>query len=41
MLKHRSKFFLKEYENTSPHYEAMSRGTWALRTWSATGETKW
>ncbi|KAF5116980.1 hypothetical protein DV495_000556 [Geotrichum candidum] len=27
MLKYRSKFFLKEYENTSPHYEAMSRGT--------------
>lgn len=27
MVQHRSKFFLKEYENTSPHYEAISRGT--------------
>lgn len=26
MLQHRGKLFVKEYENTSPHYEAVSRG---------------
>lgn len=26
MLENRGKLFVKEYENTSPHYEAVSRG---------------